>query len=812
MNNLSDLQIKMIKLIMPYLKEILEEENLYYIDVDKITYMDIKTICKVLKVKSTEKKLDSFSKIRFKNLVDYELLNFILEDRITDSCYKKIVRILLAFESLMSDGYPMLYGLCEEDLDKLTVHRKKFLSNILKTEDELPNNYILQSIVFSEKLEELDSINYKYAFLYGLIDKFSFGEKKLEVTNLDFYNMIIKYEENGDIFDIDNLKLLYSNFICFMTGGDSPLPSYYTYCAEENNSGELSWSSSKDRHYYYFRKLDDKSHNWSKVVDNNETLLNKIKKEYRDYKLNTAVFTVQKFVAFYNQKYNDDVSGLIGSTCSMSLNEPLVRYFCEKDKRFAFVGFEELIGETRSGKDYRSQFSQDYLSALSEERNKNHFISLYDLKIKNMGTIRKQTLGYFLLKNIPQKHWELFNKLIRHKEYEDFFKNFCNLTDKDYRYVAGQLEADFISELENTNLSQFEQIYERYCNYVSLCRVEDTNLRSALMYDINKIITKRENDISVPFVKDLLGLMDTSINLYEFHLNNEEYFNTFKSSSRLKEEYYFFDNDYFGNAERLFANAMDIDSSLENDISLVKQRYFIDRHKYLAEQQKMNGLLEEYKKSSLVDTARTIVQWFVDSEYETVKWFCSKENVDSSYFSKCLETVKENDGELYEKYYSKVLKHKQEKYAAVMGNARQIVDKIINGVEKPDGTFRPFSYLDYKLATTNDFDAFMDLVKDMKDLTKEQLIAVRKFVQSNTSKTSMNNREFMESSYIFKLPDGSSYTATIEDKEKVLQFLKSKHLLSTDYKLLRLTLRGHVLGELDIDEEMKENNSGNKSL
>ena len=56
----------------------------------------------------------------------------------------------------------------------------------------------------------------------------------------------------------------------------------------------------------------------------------------------------------------------------------------------------------------------------------------------------------------------------------------------------------------------------------------------------------------------------------------------------------------------------------------------------------------------------------------------------------------------------------------------------------------------------------------------------------------------LKNNYIYKLPDGSMYDASIEDKTKVIEALESRKIYN-DTKAMIQALRAHVFGNINLD-------------
>lgn len=758
---MSDLQKKIISsdCFKGVLKSTLENSELFdSINFDNLTLDDIKKISDFMK---TEDICKSFGYI-----IGYQMLDRILEDNLTnyfcEAFFEEVEKEKGHYSYYPYYVYssPFPEDSAREYFINNTKNISLFFKNALDSDVILPDNNFLQRLIIKEEISKLDSKKYKYAFIYGLVSEDAILEKKLKVDRLDLYDMIKKYEKSGDVLSISTLKNFHFRLVYFLS-----------------------------------RKC-------------NRELFSKIENEYDKYRRENIFFLINDFVTYYNQKYGDDVSSLVGADKPMLLSDEIFRLVFLKDKNFCFAGFFDLLVDTRNGTEYINEFKNMYAKVLDDELEKNS-IERYAMFAYNPETVcnenmKKQPLGYFLLKNIPEKYWEAFTEMIGNNRYRKFYEKFCNLDKQDYIFIDEELEKDLKLEAEKTDIRKLTELSQKYREYRNLCQLKPI----VNDYIILDEMEKRERELSVCFIKDCLRAMDTSMNLYDFHINSDKY-------APFEFSYGYFANCLCCDGDRLFKHAHEVDPTLEKDISIVKKRYYDDKEKYILKQKELKktkgAILGEYDKILSINSAIHIIQGFVNSDCRTVKDYCLKNNLDHYKFSKHLKVIEENCPELYEKYNTKVLKYSQEKFAAIMGNVNNIIGKIVNGVPKEDGTFRPFNYLDYKLATTNELDEFMKLAKKSYGLTKQELAKVSNFVNSNKTSMYMKNEDFLAGTYSYRLQDGSFYTASQEDKEKVLDYLRYKGF-PNDTRLLKIALREHVFGDINLDLELSNIKGTKKTL
>jgi len=593
----------------------------------------------------------------------------------------------------------------------------------------------LQLAIIMDEIKTADLKTKKQAYLFGLdIDE------ELIIENIDFYEMIREFEQKRFSFQNSDLKNIAK------------------------------------------RLMKNRLQN-----PENKELYKKIEQAYDHYREENDIFTLNDFVNFYNAKYQDDVSSLLGISSPILLTDSIVRAYFQDD--FSLLPLTDLLRNTDSEKTVVEELQNNYAQQLKEEKKKvqekERFLYRYDMKYQ---TTEDALIDYLtsLTPGKPRISTEVIKKLMRVKKNQQI----------DYDKILEIMKNQFAMELENAEVEDFDDILLRYREYMRVLDINKGHYRCHLrdFADImNKVIVHKQEQSALPFMKQCAEVINRSKNLYGLYRYSgiQELYKKFRAG---------FDPIILSD-DTVFEIAIKQAPELKEQIECIQTRFLQDKQLFLEkeERNRTENIAKQSMDVSFAVEAPVLVQSFIKSKIGSKTLFCTKTNIDPQHFNNCLYYIKEHDPKLSEEYETK----KRYQYAIVLGNAKSIVNKIMNGVANEDGSYREFTYLDYKLATKNSFEVFLDLVSKIPDITQEQIRAAKTFAAKNKDIIYMNKQTFMDMKYSYKKTDGTIYTASPEDKEVVLEYIKNNGL-DQEVKLLKQILRGYILGEIDITSEFEK--------
>lgn len=201
---------------------------------------------------------------------------------------------------------------------------------------------------------------------------------------------------------------------------------------------------------------------------------------------------------------------------------------------------------------------------------------------------------------------------------------------------------------------------------------------------------------------------------------------------------------------------------------------------------------KEYENSlpKLIKDAQYLVEEFVLSNMN-LKDYLLKKSITQNDFNKALEIIKNNNGELYQKYCDYINGMKSQRFAVLVKKADLIVDCIKSGIINDENNQkREFDILDYYISSNLSPAQFIRLIEGRYN--NDTLKKVKVFFAKNKCE----NNDFQaikDMKYIV-----NSYELTEEQKNVILHYLKS---INAPYnmKLFRIAVRRYLNGELFLD-------------
>lgn len=168
-------------------------------------------------------------------------------------------------------------------------------------------------------------------------------------------------------------------------------------------------------------------------------------------------------------------------------------------------------------------------------------------------------------------------------------------------------------------------------------------------------------------------------------------------------------------------------------VKLLKEKISNVRSKYLKIKKDEKAAMKvEKNEKHLLDILKEseyLVINFMESNI-SLKNYLEKNNISRSSFEKALESIKENNIELYNKYNDYINQKKSQNYAVLMSEVDNIINSIKNGVVNEEtNKKRDFDILDYYISTNLKPDDFLQLVNGKYD--NNDLRVIRTFFAKN---------------------------------------------------------------------------------
>lgn len=229
-------------------------------------------------------------------------------------------------------------------------------------------------------------------------------------------------------------------------------------------------------------------------------------------------------------------------------------------------------------------------------------------------------------------------------------------------------------------------------------------------------------------------------------------------------------------------------------------------NEYKKEKRKQE-LKQKNKNENSFEEAINTIKLFINSEFESVEDFCNEYNININKFKTYINTVKEQDSNLYNLYIKKTTLIKQKNYAIIISICKNIIDNIKNGVSE-NGEIRPFDLLDYYRTTTYDRTTILKVLKDVAPPDAKLFITFLRKYPNSILLDSRKIKEILNSKQVIGIEFdkdgkpivGSGHEITIEEKEYVINYLKDNNIPLYD-DVYNIALRRYINGNLVLEKD-----------
>ena len=227
---------------------------------------------------------------------------------------------------------------------------------------------------------------------------------------------------------------------------------------------------------------------------------------------------------------------------------------------------------------------------------------------------------------------------------------------------------------------------------------------------------------------------------------------------------------------------------------------------YKKEKRKQELKQKNENKNSF-EEAINIVKLFINSEFENIEDFCNEYNININKFKTYVDTIKEQDSNLFDLYVKKTTLIKQKNYAIIISISKNIMDNIKNGVLE-NGEIRSFDLLDYYRTTTYDRTTILKVLKDVDPLDAKIYISFLRKYSNSILLDERKIKEILNSNQIIGIEFdkdgkpilGSGYEVLKEEKEYVINYLKDNNIPLYD-DVYNIALKRYLNGNLVLDSK-----------
>ena len=218
-------------------------------------------------------------------------------------------------------------------------------------------------------------------------------------------------------------------------------------------------------------------------------------------------------------------------------------------------------------------------------------------------------------------------------------------------------------------------------------------------------------------------------------------------------------------------------------------------------------LKQKNENENSFEEAINIVKLFINSEFENIEDFCNEYNININKFKIYVDTIKEQDSNLFDLYVKKTTLIKQKNYAIIISISKNIMDNIKNGVLE-NGEIRPFDLLDYYRTTTYDRTTILKVLKDVDPLDAKIYISFLRKYSNSILLDERKIKEILNSKQIIGIEFdkdgkpilGSGYEVLKEEKEYVINYLKDNNIPLYD-DVYNIALKRYLNGNLVLDSK-----------
>lgn len=217
-----------------------------------------------------------------------------------------------------------------------------------------------------------------------------------------------------------------------------------------------------------------------------------------------------------------------------------------------------------------------------------------------------------------------------------------------------------------------------------------------------------------------------------------------------------------------------------------------------------NITLTNQEKEELLSKAKRLIKDFIGNYLSSKEEFCASNNIDISYFDRCLALVERTDEGLYRIYLSKIETTLFEKRELLKPKVALLLSCIKNGIPVDENTRREFDLIDYYQIIGEPFEDIADAADEF--LISQDPNIIRAFVSPNFIRNDIyQNRtvlpltpngvsKMLDGSHTVK-KDGIVREITSAEKQYVVDFLNS-HSIPISEKTYSIAMRRYLKGQL----------------
>lgn len=492
------------------------------------------------------------------------------------------------------------------------------------------------------------------------------------------------------------------------------------------------------------------------LVDEFNDLVVSVEREFKEFRKTRYAFLPSDFIRYYNNKYPDSNFRSFTFGSDTLLTRDIYEMIINSNN---LVGYSELY-ECNSIREYVSSRNITEVSKITinsdnlEYERKKAIYDKYYASLEEQHFCADFTISYFIRKNVPLEDRALFYDL---KEWYDTYAD-CGWDNslRVRKRTFNQLEVDINEEFRNSPFSLRYDIVRKYQEYVVMDGVSDL---STLRY------------------------FYTVMHAYEKEFIEE---NGIMMFAKVMGAY--------NRGEDVFEVLSDLGLSID-DVNLVfgslggdymRQSVLIEKKAtadFNIHEEKKKTLIKTEQEASLLKVFQILLS---DTESSSLKAFCANHDIDFCVIDKMRDFVR-RDSSLASSYEAKLASMKALRDSVHDEDLEWAVDGIVDGVKKPDGTTRPFTYLDFRLGTSVPVS---QLIKSSGGAYQ----SVRKFVRDNKDLTLFKEADVLAEKYVIMV-DGKPHEVTSEEKQAVLDFIDVMEL-PHEVKLYNLIVRNSLNGNL----------------
>lgn len=506
-----------------------------------------------------------------------------------------------------------------------------------------------------------------------------------------------------------------------------------------------------------------------------EELYNKVKKEYNKYVSSHSNFKLSEFVKYYNETFNDDFSSFYYRvTEKVLLDEKLLHQILSA---FSFNNYKnttfccgEYIDEFESFSDSKvclEKGLKDYFDRETEKYEKRKLIiEKYDHLIEVLKKPFQYTYNYFIYLNVLPEHRAAFKAYVAwHYVYaKTFSKDIRNSSklqkDETFKVILEQCKLELAD-----NFRDWNSIRNKYFDFIKEYVGEKYISSKRWKEQFNLLYEEQVVLISEKYFIQLDKLVDNG----EFSVN-----------SYLEVNDIGFSLTYAADVLKKFK------PELSSIIDKVMSAYF--KEQTAIREEKLRK-----EKEERVSACSEIISRFLEKDFKAKKEFLDSEGLTEGQFDKILETVEQDNFELFVKFINKFNSLKAQRYALLMKTVDNVLAGLVNGVNE-NGIVRPFNFLDYCLLTKLPFDKFAILAVNSNKINNTNIRQFRQFSRVVSNYSMVSNQYIFNEVYIVTI-DGEQHEVSQDEKAIALSYMR-KHNLSNYYVLYKLVLQKVLKGQI----------------